>query len=126
MAINSYWKPGDWTWAVNPNYGQGGSPLHDIAANTDREGRKGYFGNWLGNQGYLGTDMESDFARSLYDKFDQGYTAGTFENPDLKWTDYLDTWVGKIGDLAAGTDPQSRGVDKRRYSGDARWLQRGW
>lgn len=127
MAINSYWRPGDWEYAVNPNFGQGGSPMHDqMANNSGREGRSGYFANWLGQQNYLGTDMNSDFARSLLDRFEQGYSAGQFENPDLKWTDYLDTWRGKIGDLAAGTDPQSRGVDARRYSGDARWLQRGW
>lgn len=125
MAINSYWRPGDYRWSFNPDWGPG-APLHDSMANQTTEGRHDYFGHWLGQQGYLGSDLESDFARSLWSRFDQGYNAARFENPDIKWTDYLSDRAGSIRDIVAATDPESRGVDRRQYSGSARWLQRGW
>lgn len=125
MAINSYWRPGDYDWTVNPDWGPG-APLHDNMANETAQGMRDYFGNWLGHQGYLGNDVQSDFARSLLNKFEQGYHASRFDDPMLKWTDYLEDRKGTIGDMAAATDPQSRGVNRRQYSGNARWLQRGW
>lgn len=125
MAINSYWRPGDWEWSLGKPFK--GTPLHDTMANSGgQNARSGYYANWLGGQGYLGDDITSDFARSLLNKFEQGYSAAQFEDPDIKWTDYLDQYQGKVGDIISATDPLSRGVDRRRYSGNARWLQRGW
>lgn len=106
--------------AQRPGYA--GSPLHDWQAELDKQG---YFANQLGQQGYLGIDTQSDLARSLYNRFEQGYSASLFNNPDMKWTDYLDQYRGKIGHVMAGMDPQSRGVRSNQYVGGARWLPRG-
>jgi hypothetical protein len=117
MAITSYWTPGQ--YGVQPDYT--GSPLYNWQADLDRQG---YYANFLGSQNYLGGDMRSDLARSLYNRFDQGFSAAQFERPDLRWSDYLRQYEGKIGDVIQGIDPGSRGVRRNDFVGGARWLPR--
>lgn len=111
-------------WEPNPRGalpGYEGSPLYDWMAELNK---KQYFSNFLGKQGLLGNDMNSDLARSLENKMMQGYEASQFENPDYKWQDHLKKYEGKMRDVALSIDPQSRGVNYRQYQGGARWLPR--
>lgn len=114
---NTFFTPGQ--YGVQENYA--GSPLYDWQADLDRQA---YYANFLGNQGFLGGDVRSDMARALYNRFDQGFQASQFERPDIKWTDYLRQYEGKIGDVIQSVDPGSRGVRRSQYVGGARWLPR--
>lgn len=125
MAISSrdnrfsstFYSPGQYP-AVEGYYG---SPVQDWQAELDKQG---YYANFLGRQNFLGGDVRSDMARSLYNKFDQGYSAALHDSPDLKWTDYLRQYEGKIGDVIQSVDPGSRGVRRSQYVGGSRWLPR--
>lgn len=89
-----------------------------------RQNPEQYYGYWLGGQGKLGMGVNDDFARSLYSRFRQGFEAAQFVNPNYEWTDHLKQYTGRLSDIAAGIDPQSRGVVRNRYVGGARWLPR--
>lgn len=106
-----------------PRAGFPGSPLYDWMAELDPEG---YFGNWLGKQGYMGLDTQSDLMRSLMGKLQLGHAAAKFDDPDIDWISYLDQYQNKLPKLVAGMGPESRGIDKPTYvgSGSTRILPR--
>lgn len=112
-----YWEPGQ--GSALPGFDN--SPVHEWMAENDPQG---YYGYWLGKQGYLGNDMNSDFARSLQSKFQQGYKAEQFANPDADWRSYLDRKTGQVKDIAMSIDPRSRGVSRNQFVGGSRWLPR--
>lgn len=114
-----FYEPGKSGWSHATPFE--GTNLHNWMAEFEKQG---YYGNWLGKQGMLGSDVKSDFGRSLYNRFEQGYKANQFENPDLKWQDYLGSYQNKFKDVAASYDPESRGESRSQYVGGARWLPR--
>lgn len=85
-----------------------------------------YYGNWLGKQDMLGVNNQSDLARSLENRFQQGYQAQLIDNPDFKWADYLDAQQPNMSKIIAGIDPGSRGYQPGLYTGqgNTRWLPR--
>jgi hypothetical protein len=103
--------------------GYQGSEIYDWMAELENEA---YYGNWVGKQGLMGTDRQSDLARSLYGRFRQGYDASLFDNPDYAWADYLESQSGEMPKILAGIDPDSRGYSPGAYvaNGQARWLPR--
>lgn len=123
MAINSrpspfdFYRPGQFS---GPDWKRG--PLWE---HMTRENPQGYFGNWLGQQGLMGNDVQSDFARSLYNRMYGGYESAQFDQPDLDWFQYLDQYQGKMRDVTHSFDPQSRGLRPSQYVGGARRLPRG-
>lgn len=115
---HQYYNPTQWKDAP---YTFPETPAHDWTAELER---RSYFGNWLGRQNLLGSNNQSDLARSMYDRMEQGYEAGLFDNPEDKWVDYLDRHQYKMRDITASMDPESRGVAPNKYTGGARWLPR--
>jgi hypothetical protein len=115
----SYYDP----TKANPMPGYEGSELYDWMAELENEA---YYGNWIGKQGMMGTDRNSDLARSLYGRFKQGYDATLFDDPDYAWADYLEANAGEIPKIIAGIDPDSAGRNPGAFvaNGQARWLPR--
>lgn len=106
---------------ANPLPGFENSPAYDWMADLEREA---YYGNFLGREGLMGFDNQSDAARALFSRLHQGYEAATFENPDYDWKTHLDRYKGRIPDLLQSIDPATRGIDPSRSTGGARWLDR--
>lgn len=102
----------------------GNSAWQNEINNSNQEG---YYANWLGNQGLLGMDMNSDYARSLYNKFYQGYNAQRLQNSSVTWQDYLNQFTGKLqGIMNSTSTPEERGINQKQFGGlgDVRWLPR--
>lgn len=88
---------------------------------------KDYYASWLGSQGLLGNDLNSDYARGLQNQFEQGYGAEQLNNPKETWIQYLNKYQGKIqGMMLQNTTPEQRGDSRKQFGGlgDARYLPR--
>jgi hypothetical protein len=120
MAIfntgRSFYDPTDWSGGDFTT-----TPVHDWTAELNKQG---YFGNWLGRQGLLGSNNESDVARSMYNRLDQGFQAGLFNNPEDTWVNYLNRHQYNMRDILASMDPGSRGISPYQFVGGSRWLPR--
>jgi hypothetical protein len=119
MAItpNSFYTPG--VDPAHPNFP--GSELWDSM--TD-DNRRGYFGNFLGNQGLMGLDNKSQFAQGLYDQFHAGFQAEQFNKPNIDWVSYLQSRQGDIDKLYSGRSLEQKGVRSSQFGGSSQWLQR--
>ena len=108
------------------NYGWTGptpfanTPLGDVFQNETNP--EAAFTRWLAEQGYGGVDTRSEQARSLYNRFTEGFGAVKTNNPGAKWTDYLAGM--KLPDIFAGMSPAARGEQETRYVGPVRWQLR--
>ena len=115
----NFWNPLDqYDWAGSPYYG---SPVEKNQANQNPSGA---YLRAITAQGFGGVDQPSDWARSLENRFQQGYSAAQLTNPELNWEQYLGKSMPDLRHLYLSMDPQSRGVNSSPYVGGARWLKR--
>ena len=85
------------------------------------------FEAFLGGRGYGGFDARSQFANSLYNRAQRGYSAAVRNNPALDFERYLNRQLGggKIESLFRSLSPTQRGENPSLYAPRVRMVRRG-
>ena len=100
-----------------------------VRTDLDPQNPQGVYTSFLAQNGFGGTDRQSNYAKNQYSNTLAGYQAALRTNPGLSYREYLMTQLGAhgegLGQAFLNATPNQRGEQPSLWSSNARTIAWG-